>query len=180
MESELILAQLRSSTLVVRTIPGYLGFHADSEGYIWGRKNYRLKWQYDKAGYPRVTVAENIKKQVHSLVCLAFHGQKLPGQQIRHLDNDKRNSCPSNLVYGTARENADDSIKHGSQRGSKNGRSKLNETDVAEMRQLFREEKMTQTQLAKKYGVSQPCIFLALQGTVVWKHVPDPCMMNSS
>lgn len=168
----------KSRSLVVKDIPGYTGYKADSEGNIWGRKGFRLKWQYNKGGYPRVSVGYNINQTVHTLICLAFHGPRPSGQQIRHLDNDKSNSCPGNLIYGTSRENADDSIKHGSVRGSKNGHSKLKEADVVEMRKLFIANEMTQTQLAEKYGVTQPCIFFALQGLRTWKHVSDPCIMN--
>lgn len=164
---------------MIKDIPGYPGLKADSEGHIIGYKGSRLKGGLGQDGYPRVTVGHNRNRTVHSLVCLAFHGPRPEGQQIRHLDNNKFNSRPSNLRYGTSRENADDMIKYGSVRGSKNANSKLKESDVAEMRKLFRAKKMTQTALSKKYGVSQSCIFLALEGIRVWKHVPYPCTMGT-
>ena len=167
-----------TSGLVVKDIPGYPGFKADSEGHVWGKRGLRLKWQYGVHKYPRVTVGPNDKQPVHKLVCLAFHGLKPNGLQIRHLDGVIENTRPTNLQYGTARENSDDFISHGSGRGSRNAHSKLTEDDVVEMRLLYRNKKLNQTELAAKYDVSQVCIFMALQGTTSWKHVPNPCNMN--
>ena len=167
------------SGLIIKDIPGYPGYKADSEGYIWGKKGFRLKWQYNKGGYPRVSVSPNSKQPIHKLVCLAFYGPKPDGLQIRHIDGNKENTRPENFVYGTSRENADDFITHGSGRGSKNGHSKLKEIDIIEMRELYRTEQMNQTELAKKYGVTQSCIFFALEGKRVWKHVPNPCKMHT-
>ncbi len=165
--------------LIVKDIPGYPGYKADSEGHIWGIQGYRLKWQYCKRGYPRVTIARNTKRDIHILVCLAFHGPRPPGLEIRHLDNNKDNPRPDNLKYGTSRENADDTVRAGLIRGSKNPHSKLTESDVVEMRKLYSAGKMNQTQLAQKHGVSQACIFFALEGIRVWKHVPYPCKMRA-
>ena len=168
-----------SSGLVIKDIPGYPGYRADSEGHIWGVLGHRLKWQYNKGGYPRVTIGHNIKQTVHKLVCIAFHGSRPSGCEIRHLDTDKNNSRPDNLKYGTPRENADDTIKYSTIQGSKNGNSKLKEADVVEMRELYHNRKMNQTELAKKYGVSQSCIFYTLEGKRVWKHVPNPCKVGT-
>ena len=158
-----------------KAIPEYPGYFADSDGNIWGLRGYILKWNYNKEGYPRVSVRQNSKHYVHKLVCLAFYGPRPKGLQCRHLDGDKNNARPENLRYGTSRENADDTIRLGSIRGSKHPRSKLTEVYVVEMRELYRTGQMNQAQLAKKYGVSQPNISLALRGKTVWGHVPNPC-----
>jgi len=166
-----------NSTLIIKDIPGYPGLKADSEGNIWGKRGRVLKRQHDTKGYPKVSVARNTKRSIHLLVCLAFHGPRPEGMVIRHLDGDKENSKPENLKYGTGRENADDTIRLGSIRGSNNCRSKLTEDDVVEMRVLYNQG-VKQAELSKKYGVSGPCIFYALEGTRVWTHVPNPCKMR--
>lgn len=52
---------------------------------------------------------------VHSLVLHAFHGLPNPDQECRHLDGDRRNPHLTNLVWGTSKENTQDSIRHGTQ-----------------------------------------------------------------
>ncbi len=51
--------------------------------------------------------------RVHQLVALAFLGEPEPGQQVRHLDGDSLNNTLSNLTYGTASENALDTVLAG-------------------------------------------------------------------
>ena len=50
---------------------------------------------------------------VHALVCLAFHGPRPDGQEVRHLDGDRSNNRLDNLCYGTKAENEADRKKHG-------------------------------------------------------------------
>ncbi len=164
---------------MIKDIPGYPGYKADSDGNIWGIRGRCLKWQYTKSGYPRVTVGHNTKCTVHILVCLAFYGPRPSGLEIRHLDSNKNNSNPNNLRYGTSRENANDTIGSGSNRGSNNGHSKLTEEDVIEIRNRYRTSRGNQIELAKQYNVTQSCIHYALEGKIIWKHVPNPCRVNT-
>ena len=54
--------------------------------------------------------------KVHTLVCLAFNGVKPTGAEcVRHLDGNKLNNTPSNLRWGTNKDNAHDTILHGRQ-----------------------------------------------------------------
>jgi hypothetical protein len=51
---------------------------------------------------------------VHRLICRAFHGEPAtPDLQTRHLDGDGLNNTVENLAWGTAKENAQDAIRHG-------------------------------------------------------------------
>ena len=103
----------------MRPIPGYTGYFADSEGYIWS--NLRNRWHrfslhFSTKGYPIVRVLRNgtaVTKAVHHLVALAFYGEPEPGQQIRHLNGTRTDNRPSNLAWGTAQENAQDRSRHG-------------------------------------------------------------------
>lgn len=53
---------------------------------------------------------------VHRLVCLAFNGVKPTGADcVRHLDGNELNNVPSNLRWGTRKENAQDTTLHGRQ-----------------------------------------------------------------
>jgi hypothetical protein len=100
-------------------IPGFHALHATSEGAIVSTRSgqpRKLKVRLDEDGYPTVTVwcgETRGGKPVHRLVALAFHGEPDQGQQCRHLDGNKLNSVPTNLAWGTAGENAQDSLRHG-------------------------------------------------------------------
>lgn len=50
---------------------------------------------------------------VASLVCAAFHGPRLSGLMVRHLDGNSLNDHADNLAWGTAAENSADAIRHG-------------------------------------------------------------------
>jgi len=66
--------------------------------------------------YLRVAMTKNGKHStrfVHKLVAKAFLPPKKPGQQIRHLDGNRHNNNVSNLLWGTAKDNANDRKRHG-------------------------------------------------------------------
>lgn len=93
---------------------------------------------------------------VHTLVALAFHGPKPDGMQVRHLDGNKKNNRPENLVYGTARENAGDRERHGNtRRGERNGNAVLSNTDTDFIRLLYARGCASQYELAALFGTSQ-------------------------
>lgn len=68
-------------------------------------------------GYLCVTLSANgktVTKLVHQIVCEAFNGLRPDGMpHTRHLDGDKTNNRPSNLAWGTAKENMADVVIHG-------------------------------------------------------------------
>lgn len=43
--------------------------------------------------------------KVHRLICEAFHGTPAPGQEVLHADECGTNNVPSNLSWGTRKEN---------------------------------------------------------------------------
>ena len=49
----------------------------------------------------------------HVLVATAFHGERQPGQVCRHLNGVPGDDLPHNLAWGTMKENAEDSKRHG-------------------------------------------------------------------
>jgi hypothetical protein len=70
----------------------------------------------DSYGYRKVGLYHGgavATEKVHSLVALAFLGRRPEGLHIRHLDGDQLNNAVWNLAYGTAAENAQDRIRHG-------------------------------------------------------------------
>ena len=49
---------------------------------------------------------------VHQLVALAFIGSRPDGMQVCHKDDDAENNTPSNLYYGTSKQNGKDKIRN--------------------------------------------------------------------
>jgi len=77
----------------------------------------KLKPFTQSRGYKCVSIitADGKKsRNVHTLVCEAFHGEKPDkGYQVRHLDGDSQNNIASNLKWGTQYENWSDRKSHG-------------------------------------------------------------------
>lgn len=106
----------------VKPIPGFPGYFACSDGFVWSnRRNKGLslskKASYpNHDGYPTVALTtENglIRKSVHRLVAMAFHGVPKEKLEVRHLDGSRTNNRPENLKWGTHRENGQDMVNHG-------------------------------------------------------------------
>jgi len=81
-------------------------------------------------GYPHLM----LKRQdggrnvyVHTLVCEAFYGPRpKPDWEVRHLNGNPIDNRASNLRWGTKKENAQDSIRHGTNKGRNKTHCKRN------------------------------------------------------
>lgn len=118
----------------VTLIPNHDGYAADIHGNIW---SYKHNWRGygvrqltafpDVYGYPTVKLSINgktIKRKVHRLVCLAFHGNPSSDQlEVRHIDGTRTNNRVNNLTWGTRSENALDRQRHGTCKSAVNGRT---------------------------------------------------------
>jgi hypothetical protein len=165
-----------------RPIPGYAGYEADDNGYIWsvetnwrGYGVRRLVEEIDRHGYSRVRLyrdGRRVRKQVHRLVALAFYGEPGEGEEVRHLDGDRANNRPCNLRWGTGLENAHDRERHGhTARGSRNGAAKLTENKVREIKRCL-SLGHPQRQIARQFGVSQRAVG-SINRRERWTHVHD-------
>ncbi len=50
---------------------------------------------------------------IHAIVCVAFHGPRPDGMQVRHLNGNGHDNAAANLAWGTSSENAFDRVDHG-------------------------------------------------------------------
>lgn len=109
-----------------KDIPGYEGLYQVSDtgevrccqvkrtpGKRWiKRKTGTIKRKrLDKDGYYIITLSKDGVKttfHIHELVCLAFTGPRPDKAVTRHLDHNKTNNKSTNVVWGTAKENAVD------------------------------------------------------------------------
>lgn len=105
-------------------VPGYEGLYDVSDlGRIWSHYCKRvlkpgLRGRRGRK-YPFVVLHKNGKRQnayVHTLVLLAFRGERPEGCLGRHLDDVSTNNVLSNLVWGTDSQNKADAVindRHG-------------------------------------------------------------------
>lgn len=101
-----------------RAIPGYEGeYEVSDDGRVRNvRTMHVLRPSLNGPGYRQVNLhVDGVRKTraVHALVAEAFIGPRPDGLVTRHLDGDELNNHPSNLVYGTPRDNALDAVDHG-------------------------------------------------------------------
>lgn len=75
-----------------------------------------LRQRTDSRGYKHVGLSANgvaSTFKVHAIVLEAFVGMRPVGMHARHLDGDPANNAVDNLAWGTASENAADTVRHG-------------------------------------------------------------------
>ena len=110
---------------------------------------------------------------VHHLVLEAFYGTKPTREwQTRHLDGNPLNNSIDNLAFGTAKENAADRIRHGTQlRGEDVPSAKLTRRKVQWVRDLYAASKagnsninLTLNDLGEIFGVSRTAISSIVNG----------------
>lgn len=145
------------------------------------------EWQGSKRnGYGRMTVGSRTdktrkSKSAHRVSYELFH-EKIPnGMEVCHKCDNPCCVNPDHLFVGTRQDNMNDrSIKgrNKPQCGEKNGRAKLTEIQVVEIRQK-RDRGMSYGELAKEYGVCKKTIRDAVREKN-WKaiEIPEPPMMK--
>lgn len=127
-------------------------------------------------GYGNVRINKKYLKS-HRVAFSIANGEIPEGYIVCHICDNPSCCNPSHLMLGTIKSNAADMIlksrgkkPESAARGSVNGRSKLNEENVRQIRRLYASGEMNQYEIAKMYGVSQPAIGSILRGKT-WRHV---------
>jgi hypothetical protein len=112
-----------------------------------------------------------VHARIHTLVLTAFVGPRPPGMECRHLNGNAKNNWLINLIWGTAKENSDDSERHGTRvHGSRKHNAKLQETDIPTIR-AARASGVKLSAIATQYGVEPQTISRVARQTG-WTHVP--------
>lgn len=147
-----------------RSVVGYEGYYeVSSIGNVRRKQTKRILKPRISNGYCMVDLrVNNIRKyhRVHRLVAFAFIGrQPTLKHEIRHFDGNKQNNNSNNLSWGTRKDNEQDKIRHNkTNRGSRNGRSKLTEKQVVQIRKLLLQGNLLQKQIAKMFNVTRMTI----------------------
>jgi hypothetical protein len=110
-------------------------------------------WIVKSSGYLNVSIYSK-KFHIAHLVAEAWIGPRPGGFQIDHKDGNKQNNCVWNLRYVTPKENTNaGNYTRQVARGKKNGKTKLSDADVIEIRRL-KIEGMTYKEIAKMFNVN--------------------------
>lgn len=154
-----------------RTILGYEKYEVSDTGLIrclvqCGRlqQGTLLKQTINNPGYAVCSLSGK-QFRVHRLVCLAFNGPPTESKPLAlHKDGNKNNNTPDNLYWGDTMDNQKDSTRHGTvAKGTKNGKSVLNEEKVGQIRSDTMEGR-SKMQIAKDLGVSRGAVRDVLSG----------------
>jgi hypothetical protein len=106
---------------------------------------------------------------VHRLVAWAFLGPRPEGMQIRHLDGNKMNNFIENLVYGSAKDNSQDKVAHGtSNKGEKNIKAKLTEGQAL---YIFNAKGIIEAdEIASIFNISASTVYRIWKG-IYWSYI---------
>jgi hypothetical protein len=124
-----------------------------SENECW---NWLRKSVHD--GYGRTTF-KGVPMAAHRIAFEIYHNRPIADGMILCHSCDNRLCCnPLHLREGTHKDNSDDKYARGraaSAKGDRNGRSKITNAMADVIRLRYSQERITQTQLAKEYGLHQ-------------------------
>lgn len=126
-------------------------------------------------GYGRFRIFNAGKKKgigAHQYSWFLFHNKFVsPGLNVCHTCDNRKCVNPYHLFAGTTQDNTADRVsKNRSARGESHAFSKLDNSKVREIRELYAATKYTQKQLSKIYGVSESVISSVVQRKT-WKQV---------
>lgn len=147
-------------------IPGYEGLYGITRnGDVWGekRKTVQAGWRKQTnnwRGYNTIALRKNgsVKNcMVSRLVAATYIPNPEDKPQVNHINGTKTDNRVENLEWVTQAENQQHARRAGlhknQAKGSRHGNAKLTESQVLEMRQLFKDGGYTRLELSRKYGV---------------------------
>jgi len=166
----------------IKDIEGYSNYFITYDGKVYSRRyrnSYKCKelkqWISNK-GYYMVCLTKKCKSRfiyVHRLVGKAFvpNPHNLP--QINHINFNRTDNRPINLEWTNQSYNIKHAHNNGrvnTAKGENNGQHKLTESQVLEIRELYKLKKYTQVQLCEIYGITiGPMNFLLNRKN--WRHI---------
>jgi hypothetical protein len=170
--------------VVFRDVPGWSGYRVGSDGSLWSRRPGRSRrpvfWRrigtgHKATGHYQASLVRSGGHRrcagVHALVLEAFVGPCPPGMEACHFPNSNPvDNRPINLRWDTPKANARDREIHGhTRRGSRNGFAKLNEDQVARIKERLAIG-VVKRHLAREFGVS-PSLINFIESGAYWRHV---------
>ncbi len=109
----------------------------------------------------------------HRAAWMMWKGDIPEGICVLHKCDNPKCINPEHLFLGTRIDNNIDKFKKGRQsrlKGVENGKEKLNEKDIFEIREITKNKKYNVSELSRKYNVSRFCINSIIHRKS-WKHI---------
>jgi hypothetical protein len=163
----------------------FAGYFLTDGNRIWSKKTKRLlKVFLDKDGYPSVGLCVNGTGYIcrlHVVICAIRNGPKpFPKAQVRHLDGNDQNNDPRNLCWGTAKEDAQDRIRHGTIHVASGERSHRAKHTDAQVRAIYidwlncAKDKSwgSYSKIAKRHNVDRKLVG-RIVAKLSWWHITD-------
>ena len=140
----------------------------DSSGcWVWQRGMSR--------GYGTITVGGKTC-YAHRIIYVLTYGDHIPdGWGVHHVCDNPACINPDHLIIGTDQENVEDKLSRGRQSyGEIHGPSKLTQEQAEDIRKIFWEDGVKQSDIARVYGVHQSQVSRIVHGRS-WKCLQDSC-----
>lgn len=158
---------------VYKKIVGFNDYEISNYGNVISHKTNKLKQikiQVHK-GYCRFGARNTQDKvtktlKVHREVYKSFKLEDITNYEINHIDGNKSNNNLNNLEKVTHKQDmVHAAINNLLVKGSKSKSSKLKESDIQIIKDLYNKNKESQRSIAKKYNVSHTTIKHIINGT---------------
>ena len=143
------------------------------DGRIWSIRKNKYLTHFNSDGYSLVGINGKLK-YVHRIVAECFIPNPLNKRTVNHKNGIKDDNTVDNLEWMTDSENQIHSYvvlgkkghTKGGGKGNKNSQSKLTKEQILEIRA----SKLTQSQLARIYGVTRQNIYRIIN-KISWSHI---------
>lgn len=129
------------------------------------------------SGYGQINAGGNPAKRLmaHRLSWEMHHGTIPKGLHVCHRCDTPACVNPRHLFVGTPQNNIDDMMNKGRHRtvalpGEAHGMSVLTDVDVIEIRRLYSSSRISQQEIADRFGVERSTIGYIVRGKH-WKHL---------
>ena len=98
-------------------------------------------------------------RNIAPIICRSFNGLPNEGEEVSHLDGNKLNNNPNNLLWEGRSKNHQRKKIHGTDdRGYKNSRSLVTKEQLIEIRSLLNKGEKTHKEIGELFVVSRGCI----------------------
>jgi hypothetical protein len=160
-------------------VPSFPGYRVGTDGSVWSingrycvKKWRKLKPWKTYNGYLQLMLYSERKPivfSVHRLILLSFVGPCPEGMECLHLNNDKQDNRPSNLKWGSQKQNMEQRQQEGGYAiGEKHHSSKLTRRNVIWIRKNY--PRITMGDMGRKFNVTLQAIWLIVHRKN-WRHV---------
>ena len=171
---------------VWKPIPGYEDYAVSNMGRVRSSKQLK-RYGYPvlikpvaSKGYHRVSLMEPSKRNgkswyklhfIHTLVLITFVRAAREGEQALHGNGNPQDNRLTNLRWGSAWENSQDKVKHGTMvKGTQHHATYLSEEQVVAIWKEVRTTPKTYTQIARDFGTTKHVVS-RISRRQTWQHV---------